>query len=71
MSVREIARDVAIVPGLIANAYLVGRRESWVVADTGVPGSHRRIRRAAARRFGADTCPRAIVLTPGKVQVIA
>ena len=65
MSGREIAREVAIVPGLIANAYLVGSRESWVVVDAGIPGSHRRIRRAATRRFGADARPRAVVLTHG------
>jgi glyoxylase-like metal-dependent hydrolase (beta-lactamase superfamily II) len=62
---REIARDVAIVPGIIANAYLVGNRESWVLVDTATPGNQRKIRRAAEARFGAGAKPRAILLTHG------
>lgn len=50
---------------LIANAYLAGNASSWVLVDAGVPGSHRRIRRAAAKRFGAGSRPKAIVLTHG------
>jgi len=61
----EIAPDVAIVPMLIANAYLTGNAASWILVDTGVPGSHGRILRAAARRFGAASRPNAIVLTHG------
>jgi len=56
---------VAVVPMLIANAYLAGRAESWAVVDSGIPGSERRIRRAAAKRFGAGAKPKAIVLTHG------
>ena len=62
---REIAPDVAIVPGLIANAYLVGDRESWVLVDAATPGNHGKIRRAAEARFGAGARPRAIYLTHG------
>ena len=62
---REIARDVAIVPTLIANAYLVGNAESWVLVDACTPGNERRIERAAERRFGRDRLPRAILLTHG------
>lgn len=61
----EIARDVAVIPMLIANAYLVGNLRSWVLVDCGIPGSRRRIRRAVAKRFGAGAKPRAILLTHG------
>jgi glyoxylase-like metal-dependent hydrolase (beta-lactamase superfamily II) len=61
----EIARDVAVVPMLIANAYLAGNASSWVLVDSGTPGSRRPIRQAAAKRFGAGARPKAIVLTHG------
>ncbi len=61
----EIARDVAIVPMLIANAYLVGDAGAWVLIDAGIPGNERRIRRAAERRFGPGAKPRGILLTHG------
>lgn len=62
---REIAREVAIVPGIVANAYLVGNRQSWVLVDSGTPRSQGKMLRAAAARFGADARPRAIFLTHG------
>ena len=61
----ELAREVAIVPGIIANAYLVGNRESWVLVDTATPRDERKIVRAAEARFGPGARPRAIVLTHG------
>lgn len=61
----EIARDVAIVPMKMANAYLVGRRESWVLVDSGTPGNGEIIKQAAEERFGPGAKPRAIVLTHG------
>jgi glyoxylase-like metal-dependent hydrolase (beta-lactamase superfamily II) len=63
--VLEIARDVAIVPGIIANAYLVGNRESWMLVDTATPGNERKILRAAQVRFGPGAKPLAILLTHG------
>jgi glyoxylase-like metal-dependent hydrolase (beta-lactamase superfamily II) len=63
--VHEIARDLAIVPMTIANAYLAGTRESWVLMDAGVRGNERRIRQAAEQRFGPGAKPRAILLTHG------
>src|SRR5215467_16039879 len=62
---REIAPGVAIVPTLIANAYLVGDASSWVLVDACAPGNAWRIRRAAERRFGRGNRPRAILLTHG------
>jgi glyoxylase-like metal-dependent hydrolase (beta-lactamase superfamily II) len=62
---QEIARGVAVVPTLIANAYLVGDRAAWVLVDTCTPGNEQRIRRAAEQRFGRGACPCAIVLTHG------
>lgn len=62
---REIAPGVTLVSTLIANAYLVGREESWMLVDACTPGHEGPIRRAAARRFGRGTRPRAILLTHG------
>lgn len=62
---QEIARDLAIVPMIIANAYLVGNAESWVAVDSGTPGNAKNIREAAETRFGPGAKPRAIVLTHG------
>ena len=62
---REIAPGVAFVPTLIANAYLAGDAQSWVLVDACPPGNERRIRRAAERRFGRGSRPRAILLTHG------
>ena len=62
---REIAPGVALVSTLIANAYLVGTEEAWVLVDACTPGHENLIQRAAARRFGGGSAPRAILLTHG------
>jgi glyoxylase-like metal-dependent hydrolase (beta-lactamase superfamily II) len=62
---QEIAPGVTVIPTLIANAYLVGDAASWVLVDACTPGNERRIQRAAARRFGRASRPRAILLTHG------
>jgi glyoxylase-like metal-dependent hydrolase (beta-lactamase superfamily II) len=62
---REIAPGVAVVPTLIANAYLVGDAASWFLVDACTPGNESRIQRAAERRFGRGGRPRAILLTHG------
>ena len=62
---QEIAPGVAVIPTLIANAYLVGDAASWVLVDACTPGNERRIRRAAERRFGRGAWPQAILLTHG------
>jgi glyoxylase-like metal-dependent hydrolase (beta-lactamase superfamily II) len=62
---REIAPGVALVSTPIANAYLVGTEEAWVLVDACTPGHEGLIRRAADRRFGQASRPRAILLTHG------
>lgn len=62
---REIARDVAVVPMAIVNAYLVGNTQSWVLVDAGTPGNAKKIREAAEARFGPNAKPKAIILTHG------
>lgn len=62
---QEIAPDLAIVPMTIANAYLAGPPDRWVVVDTGAPGSAATIRKAAGERYGSGARPSAILLTHG------
>ena len=62
---REIAPDVAVVPMIMVNAYLVGKAGNWILVDAGAPGSTKRIKEAAETRFGPNARPRAIVLTHG------
>jgi glyoxylase-like metal-dependent hydrolase (beta-lactamase superfamily II) len=61
----EIAPGVAIVPSLVANAYLAGEPDAWVLVDACTPGHEQMILRAAERRFGRGARPRAILLTHG------
>ena len=62
IDMQEIASQVAIVPGLIANAYLVGDRRAWVLVDSATPSSEPKILRAAEARFGRGARPAAILL---------
>jgi glyoxylase-like metal-dependent hydrolase (beta-lactamase superfamily II) len=62
---QEIASDLAIIPMTIANAYLAGTRECWVLIDAGIPGNEGRIQEAAVKRFGPGAKPQAILLTHG------
>ena len=61
----EIAPGVAILPTLIANAYLIGDPDSWVLVDACTPKHEKMIQRATQRRFGRGSRPRAILLTHG------
>lgn len=61
----EIARDVAVVPMMIVNAYLVGTAQNWVLVDAGTPGNAGKIQEAAVARFGPNAKPKAILLTHG------
>lgn len=62
-----VAVDMAWLPIVMVNAYLVGPRyagdRGWVLVDAGLPMSAGKIRRAARERFGPDARPAAIVLT--------
>lgn len=65
----EVANDLAYMRLGIVNVAFVGPRDApdrgWVLIDTGIPGSAEFIVSAAARRFGPDSRPSAIVLTHG------
>ena len=65
VAVEEIAQDVAVVPLMLVNAYLVGNAQSWVLVDSGTPGNEKKIQEAAETRFGPGAKPNAIVLTHG------
>src|SRR5256885_11008731 len=65
---RELGADLAYLRALIANVVFFGdpaRDRQWVLIDAGVLGTKRRIKQAAADRFGADARPAAIILTHG------
>lgn len=65
----EIAPDLAYKRLAIVNVVFVGlpdaRSGHWAVVDAGIFGSAGVIQRAAAKRFGEDSKPAAIVLTHG------
>jgi glyoxylase-like metal-dependent hydrolase (beta-lactamase superfamily II) len=61
-----IAAGVARLRFTIANVYFVDSRGSqWALVDSGAPGSHDAIRRAAEARYGPGARPAAILLTHG------
>lgn len=63
----DVAPDVLGVKTAIVNLYLIGAPGSshWVLVDAGMPGHAGMIREIAARRFGRNVPPAAIVLTHG------
>jgi glyoxylase-like metal-dependent hydrolase (beta-lactamase superfamily II) len=65
----DVVADVQCVKVVMVNVCLVGRPgagdREWVLVDAGIPGGTRIIRSAAARRFGSNSRPSAIVLTHG------
>lgn len=64
-ALQQVAADVARLPIIFVNAYLVGEADGWVLVDSGLPGTAVRTRRAAEDRFGRNARPAAIVLTHG------
>ena len=63
---KEAASNVERIALGPVNAYMVGTtKNEWVLVDTGTPGATGAIRRAAERRYGAGTRPKAIILTHG------
>ncbi len=64
-SVDQSAPDLTRLRHLIANLYLWGTPDHWVLIDAGMPGVAGPIVETAEERFGQGTAPRAIVLTHG------
>jgi glyoxylase-like metal-dependent hydrolase (beta-lactamase superfamily II) len=68
-SIIPVVDDVARLRLVMVNVYLVGEpgdlRRGWVLVDAGMPRTASAILRAAEERYGADTPPRAMVLTHG------
>lgn len=62
----EFAPGVVCVPTTFVNAYLIGTPgEPWALIDSGLSGFARKIKAAAAERFGPDSRPEGIFLTHG------
>ena len=66
-AVEEVAPGVSRIAHRIVNSYLItdATNGSWVLIDTGLPTSARRIVKVAEQRFGRGARPAAIVLTHG------
>lgn len=68
-STHEVAGDLSYKRLAIVNVAFYGLPEAadrqWVLIDAGIPGTAALIRRAAAKRFGGDSRPAAIVMTHG------
>jgi glyoxylase-like metal-dependent hydrolase (beta-lactamase superfamily II) len=66
---RYVAPELSYLRDRIVNVAFVGTPgagdRDWILIDTGLPGSAAKIQRAAAKLFGADSRPAAIVLTHG------
>ena len=63
---QEIVPGVACLPLSIENVYFIGAPgQPWTLVDTGTPGAAGRIRAAAAKRYGENARPQAILLTHG------
>lgn len=66
-SAEEVTPDILLLQFTIVTACLVGSPQSkeYVLVDTGLENSADFIRQAAAKRFGKDSRPQAIILTHG------
>jgi glyoxylase-like metal-dependent hydrolase (beta-lactamase superfamily II) len=60
-----IASGVVRIPTGIANCYIVGTSEKWLLIDAGTPGNARNILSAVDEHIGPNATPEAIVLTHG------
>jgi glyoxylase-like metal-dependent hydrolase (beta-lactamase superfamily II) len=61
----RVADDVVALKIMIANICFVGYRNHWVLVDTGMPFSAKRILEASHILFGENCRPKAIILTHG------
>ncbi len=59
---QHVTSDITYLRTLIVNVYFVGTADSWVLVDTGLPNTAKRILDAARARFGG-AFPKAIILT--------
>ena len=64
-TVDQPVADLTRLRFLIANLYLWGTTDSWVLIDAGMQGGTDAIVETAEERFGKGAAPRAIVLTHG------
>ncbi|MFN3405613.1 MAG: MBL fold metallo-hydrolase [Cytophagaceae bacterium] len=63
-----VANDVIGFKILFVNVYMIGtpgNGNPWVLVDAGLPGSAKRIKEEAAKYYGENNPPKAIVLTHG------
>ena len=60
-----IAAQVVRIPTGIANCYIVGTAEMWVLVDAGTHGNSKNILKAVDEHIGSEIPPAAIVLTHG------
>ena len=62
----EVGPDILVLEFRVVNACLIGRPGGkWALVDTGLENSGEYIREAAAKRFGSNSRPQAIILTHG------
>src|SRR5215204_973776 len=68
-SPKYVATELSYLLDRIVNVCFIGapgaEDRGWTLVDCGLPGSASRIKRAAARLFGDESRPAAIVLTHG------
>jgi glyoxylase-like metal-dependent hydrolase (beta-lactamase superfamily II) len=63
---KEVTPDIFVLPIQIVNVYFIGEPNTeWVLIDAGMPRSADMIISEAAKRFGKEAKPKAIVLTHG------
>ncbi len=61
----EVLPDIFLLHFTIVTACIAGRSNSWVLIDTGLENSYDFILESAAKRFGKESRPLAILLTHG------
>lgn len=61
----QVSPDLFCYTNQIVNISMVGTAEEWVLVDTGMPQSAKRILKVVEDHFGAGSKPKAIILTHG------
>ncbi|WP_312794226.1 MBL fold metallo-hydrolase [Tianweitania sp.] len=61
----EVRPDLSFKRETLVNVMFFGTPSSWVLIDTGIPGSAGSIKDISAKRFGEESRPECIVLTHG------